>query len=211
VTGGTGVLGRVLLPLLEAAGHDVVAPRHAGLDLFDAAAVRDAVAGAGTVYHLATRIPRGPAAAQPGAWDENDRLRRVASRLLVDAALEAGSEVFIQPSVTFVYPLDAPADEDTPLNAASNLGSMVEAERQAQRFVEAGRRGVVLRFGLLWGPGTGNDVPNGRYASTLQIEDAGAALLLALDVRAGIYNVTADGDRVSSARFRAATGWRPLH
>lgn len=39
VTGGTGVLGRVFLPLAEAAGHDLRAPARAELDLFDPAAV----------------------------------------------------------------------------------------------------------------------------------------------------------------------------
>ncbi len=203
VTGGTGVLGHALIPLLEAAGHEVVAPRHADLDLFDAAAVNAAVAAAEAVYHLATRIKQG-------AWEENDRIRRDATRLLVDAAIAAGSEVFVQPSVTFMYPTDAPADEDTPLNPASNLGSMVAAENEVRRFVASGKRGVVLRLGLLWGPGSGNDAPNTRYDSTLQVEDAAEALLLALDLASGVYNVGADAERVSNARFKAATGWRPL-
>ncbi len=119
--------------------------------------------------------------------------------------------MFVQPSVTFVYPVDAPADEETPLNPASNLGSMVAAENEVRRFAASGRRGVVLRLGLLWGPGTGNDAPNTRYDSSLQVEDAAEALLLALELSSGVYNVTTDGDRVSNARFKAATGWRPRH
>ena len=204
ITGGTGVLGRFLIPLLDAAGHDVLAPRHAELDIFDASAVDAAVAGADAVYHLATRI-------RQGAWEENDRIRRDATRILVDAALATGSEVFVQPSVTFMYPPDAPADEGTPLNPSAQLGSMVAAENEVRRFAESGKRGVVLRLGLLWGPGTGNDTPNTRNGSTLQIEDAAEALMLALDLPTGIYNVAADNERVSSARFRAATGWRPRH
>lgn len=38
IMGGTGVLGRALLPLAEAAGHEVHAPSRAELDLFDRAA-----------------------------------------------------------------------------------------------------------------------------------------------------------------------------
>jgi hypothetical protein len=37
ITGGTGVLGRALRPLAEAAGHEFAMPRHEELDLFDAA------------------------------------------------------------------------------------------------------------------------------------------------------------------------------
>ena len=58
VTGGTGVLGRALVPLLRDAGHDVAAPTRAAVDLLaDPEGVRSAVVGAGAVYHLATRIP----------------------------------------------------------------------------------------------------------------------------------------------------------
>ena len=83
------------------------------------------------------------------------------------------------------------------------------AEKQAARFADAGRRGVVLRFGLLDGPGTGNNAPVDTFGATLHVEDAGRALLAALSVSSGIYNVCRDGERVSNRRFSAATGWRP--
>ena len=86
---------------------------------------------------------------------------------------------------------------------------MLEAERQTGRFTAAGGLGVVLRFGLLWGSTTGLDDPSDRYGATLHISDAGSALLAALDVPAGVYNVVSDGGRISNARFKAATGWRP--
>jgi nucleoside-diphosphate-sugar epimerase len=102
VTGGTGVLGRAVLSLLAAAGHRVGAPRSGDLDLYDPAAVRWAVAGDDAVLHLATRIPRPDRAAEPGAWDENDRRagggalhhRRAARRRAVArAALRAGDRL----------------------------------------------------------------------------------------------------------------------
>jgi dTDP-4-dehydrorhamnose reductase len=43
ITGGTGVLGRALRPLAEAAGHELAMPSHDELDLFDPFAVADAV------------------------------------------------------------------------------------------------------------------------------------------------------------------------
>jgi nucleoside-diphosphate-sugar epimerase len=91
------------------------------------------------------------------------------------------------------------------------MRSALDAERQAARFAAAGRHGMVLRLGLLDGPGTGQDHPNPGLGATLHAEDAGRALLAALTVPSGIYNVCRDGERVSHRRFTEATGWRPRH
>jgi nucleoside-diphosphate-sugar epimerase len=210
VTGGSGVLGRVLRPLLRADGHDIVAPGSRERDLFDSPAVRQAMLGVEAVFHLATRIPPPERVAEPGAWAENDRLRSQATPMLADAALAAGTGVFVLPSITFMYPEEGPADEDTPFGPGVNrLSSMVDAENAVRRFTTAGGRGVILRLGLLWGPGTGNDAPSHRYGATLHIEDAGSALRAALDLPSGVYNVVGDGERISNARFKAASGWQP--
>lgn len=210
VTGGSGVLGRATVPRLRAAGHDVLAPEHRDLDLFDPHALADALTHVDAMMHLATRIPSPARMAEPDAWSENDRLRTETPRLLVDAAMAMGVTIYVQPTVAFVYPPDGPADEDTPVDDASpRLRSVFTAERETMRFAAAGGRGVVLRLGLLDGPGTGNDVPNARYDATLHAEDAGAALVAALAVPSGIYNVVRDGERIANRRFRQASGWAP--
>jgi nucleoside-diphosphate-sugar epimerase len=56
VTGGTGVLGRALRPLAEAAGHDLALPAREELDLFDPSAVAHTVRDVDGILHLATRI-----------------------------------------------------------------------------------------------------------------------------------------------------------
>ena len=111
VSGATGVVGRPAVRLLVAAGHSVTAaargPEKAALlsslgatpvivDLFDPAAVRAAVAGHDAVVNLATHIPATSRAAMPGAWAENDRIRREVSRNLVDAALATGATRYVQ-------------------------------------------------------------------------------------------------------------------
>jgi nucleoside-diphosphate-sugar epimerase len=210
VTGGIGVLGRALRPLTEAAGHGLRTPAKAELDLFHRAAVAAAVRNVDAVLHLATRIRPLDLVHQPEEWRENDRLRAEASAILVDAALAAHLAVYVQPTVTFVYPSDGAVSEDTPLGDASAiLRSALVAEQQAERFATAGRRGVVLRFGLLDGPGTGNDRPKPALGATPHASDAGRALLAALTVASGIYNVCRDGERISNRRFSKATGWHP--
>jgi len=205
------VLGRVLRPLAQAAGHELAMPGREELDLFDPSAVADAVRDVDGILHLATRIRSIEQLSDPDAWRENDRLRAVASRILVDAAIAAGAAVYVQPTVTFVYPPNGPVSEDTPVGEVPPiLRSALAAEQQAERFARAGGRGVVLRFGLLDGPGTGNERPKADFGATLHVSDAGRALLSALSLPSGIYNVCRDGERVSAERFTRAAGWHPL-
>jgi len=210
ITGGTGVLGRALRPLAEAAGHELEMPGHAELDLFDPSAVADAVRDADAVLHLATRIRTLDQISDREAWHENDRLRADASRILVDAAIAADVEVYVQPTVTFVYPTDRKVSEDTPVGKVLPiLDSSLAAERETERFARAGGRGVVLRFGLLDGPGTWYEQPMRDFGATLHVSDAGRALVSALSLPSGIYNVCRQGERVSAERFTQAAGWQP--
>ena len=212
ITGGTGVLGRALLPLAEEAGHDLAAPAHEELDLFDPEAVRDAVRDCDGVVHLATRIRPLDQIEDLDAWMENDRLRGEAAKILVDAAIAAGAEVYVQPTVTFIYPQDGPVSEETPVGEVLPiLRSALAAEQETARFARSGGRGVVLRFGLLDGPGTWFDEPMGDFGATLHVHDGGGALLSALSLPSGTYNVCRDGERVSAERFMQAAGWHPQH
>ena len=71
---------------------------------------------------------------------------------------------------------------------------------------------MVLRLGGLDGPGAESDMPIERYVAfgaTLSTEDAGRAIAAALQAPVGLYNVVRDGERVTNARFKTATGWSP--
>ena len=169
VTGGTGVIGRRVLPLLVEAGHSVTAlarsadkaetVRVAGaqpvtLDLFDRAAVRSAVTGCDAVVNLATKIPPPSRALVPGAWTESHRLRSEGATVLAEAAGEAGVSRLLQESIAFIYPDrgDRWIDEDVPLDAPRLARGNVAAERAAAAFTAAGGAGVVLRFGQFYAP-----------------------------------------------------------
>ena len=210
ITVGSGVLGSALRPLAEAAGHDFAMPAHEELDLFDPSAVADAIRDVDGVLHLATRIRSLDQISDLDAWRENDRLRADASRILVDASIAAGAAVYVQPTVTFVYPSDGPVSEETPVREVLPiLRSALAAEQETERFARAGGRGVVLRFGLLDGQGTWYDQPMRDFGATLHVSDAGRALLSALSLPSGIYNVCRDRERVSAERFSRAAGWCP--
>jgi 2-alkyl-3-oxoalkanoate reductase len=169
ITGATGVLGRRVVPLLAAAGHEVSAvarsPQKAGgverqgaravaVDLFDAAAVEAAVRGHEAVIGLATRIPGSSTAFLPGAWRRNDRLRTVAAAHLARAALAAGCVRLVQESISLTY-ADAGErwiDEDAPVDPAPHTRSALASEAAAAGFAATGGAGVVLRFALFYGP-----------------------------------------------------------
>jgi uncharacterized protein YbjT (DUF2867 family) len=139
VTGGIGVLGRATIPLLLARGHEIDAPEPAQLDLFDPVAVRRAVEGTAAILHLATRIPPRERAGDREAWRENDRLRAEASRLVVDAALAAEAETYVQPSVAFLYPAEGFVDEGTPLGEVpEHVRSALAACRSLRRLARGG-------------------------------------------------------------------------
>ena len=91
------------------------------------------------------------------------------------------------------------------------LRSALVAEHETARFARAGlnRRGVVLRLGLLDGPGTGHTRPVPTFGATVHVADAARALVSALTLPSGTYNVCRDGERVSNMRFARAAGWHP--
>jgi len=66
--------------------------------------------------------------------------------------------------------------------------------------------GIVLRYGQLYGPGTGTDAPTG--ASPVHVDAAARAALLAIDRGArGVYNVAEPNPHVRTDKARNALGW----
>src|ERR1051325_5137310 len=163
VTGATGVVDRRLVPLLLSAGHQVTAIgrtadkrtmlERQGATAIDAnvfePASLGAVAGHEAIINLATHMPASTARMMlPGAWRENDRVRRVGSANLVDAAIVHGVSRFIQESFAPIYADRGGEwiDERWRVEPVRYNRSILDAERSAERFTEHDGTGVVLRF-----------------------------------------------------------------
>jgi len=175
------------------------------VDLFDPAAVLKAIEGHEVIINLATHIPSGWKMFLPRAWHENDRIRSIASANLSNAAMESGATRFIQESFAPIY-ADHGAewiDESSKVRPVRYNRSVMDAEHSALQFADRGQTGIILRFAFFYGkdPYTQmifNFVRRGRapmpgspqgYISSVLHDDAASAVVAALNVSSGIYNV----------------------
>jgi nucleoside-diphosphate-sugar epimerase len=175
------------------------------IDVYDVEALRRAVryARPGIVIHQLTDLPPALAADQMAEGRKrNARMRDVGTRNLVSAAAAAGARRMIAQSIAFAYRSDSPPPhrEDAPLMSAA----LTAFERQ----VLAGPlTGTVLRYGHLYGPGTGFD--SRTEAGAVHVDAAADAARRALTLGTpGVYNIAEDGGPVDSAKAEAELGWR---
>ncbi len=178
--------------------------------LFDEASLVRAFAGHEVVVNLATAIPPTSKFMNPSAWVANDRIRSEGSRNVVVAAKKAGISRLIQESVSMIYRdrRDLWIDEEWPTDRFPMALGNHAAEASANGFSNAGGAGVVLRFGWFYGPGASHSeeffglakhygicvmigAPD-TYLSSIHVEDGGRAVVAALSVPSGTYNVVDD-------------------
>ncbi len=179
LAGATGAIGRQLVPLLLAEGHQVTGmtrtPERARelestgaqsvlADALDRDAVLAAVAAARpeAVIHQLTAIP---ARLDPRTIERDfaltNRLRSEGTRHLVAAAREAGARRLIAQSIVFAYAPGPPGTvhvESDPLlseqQAPKSFRSTARALSELERAV-LGAGGIALRYGYFYGPGNG--------------------------------------------------------
>jgi len=180
LAGATGVIGRQTVPVLAAAGHQVIglARTPARLpdaevvvaDALDAAAVADAVGSAApdAIVHMLTAIP-DPVDPRHLARDMalTNRLRTQGTANLLAAA--GGARIIAQgvayaydPAGSPVKDEDAPPWRDPPTQFAPVVAALGDLER---RVASAG--GLVLRLGHLYGPGS-SYAPDGGLTRQLR-------------------------------------------
>ena len=217
--GGTGVIGRSLVPLLVAGGHEVTAMTRSAnggallrslgaqpvmADALDRDSVLEAVVQTrpDAIIHQLTDLRTGNGAA-------NAALRIDGTRNLVDAAHAADVARVIAQSVAWAYvPGDEPADEQVSLDvaAAEPRSTTVRGVTALELAVHEVPQWIVLRYGVLYGAGTwyaadglradearaGRLVANEDVTSLVEVGDAALAAAQALDWPSGAVNVCDD-------------------
>ena len=178
VAGATGAIGRVLVPRLVAAGHDVVGTTRSEVkaaalralgaapvvcDVLDASAVTRAAVDArpDVVVNELTDLPRAQESPKLRYFfDENDRVQREGTKNLLGAARAAGARRYVAQSIAYFYAPagDALRTEDDPLyvDAPPPVGEAVRAQKDAEDLALSAPEiaAVLLRYGVFYGPGT---------------------------------------------------------
>ncbi len=165
------------------------------------------------VMHQLTDLPRELAdeAQLAAAYPRNARIRIEGTRNLVAAANAAAARRFIVQSVAFAYlPGKEPYVETDPLNLVDGprLVTVKAAADMEQQVLNSGMEPVVLRYGLLYGPGTWSEGPTRK--PPVHVDAAAQAALLALTGRPGIYNIADDDGTVSIDKARKEWGFDPM-
>lgn len=232
LAGASGIIGQRLIPLLVRAGHEVTGttrtPERAGLlralgatpvvvDALDAGALARAVSGHApkVVIHQLTSLPDGVATLDRDGLERavraNARIRLEGTPNLVAAATASGARRIVAQSIVWIYaPGREPHVESDPLHvdaaglAAVTVGGVIALEHAV---LGASMESVVLRYGQLYGPGSGHDGP--FKDPSLHVDAAAQAAFLALDRGSGVYNVAEPSPYVSSDRARRELGWDP--
>jgi nucleoside-diphosphate-sugar epimerase len=230
LAGATGAIGRRLLPLLLNAGYEVTGMtrsqakalefRGRGMrivvaDVFDADAVMRALRDArpDIVIHQLTDLSALAGSASPtAAISRNARIRSEGTRNLVNAARAVGAQRMIAQSISWAYgpgplphvesdPLDVHAGEPRSITVGG-INALENAVLNSPPLL-----GTILRYGQLYGPGTGVDAPRG--AAPLHVDAAAYAALLAVQHEAhGIYDIAELDADVVTEKARCELEWR---
>jgi nucleoside-diphosphate-sugar epimerase len=230
LAGAAGVIGRRLTPLLLAHGHSVWGATHSPnksefllklgarpilVDVFDADALATAVLEAEpeiVIHQLTDLAVVHDPAKRSSALARNARIREEGTRNLVTAARKAGARRLIAQSIAWAYaPGPRPYREDHPLDLNAEGDRLVSvrgvASLEGQVLGTSAMEGVVLRYGRLYGPGSGADSPPSPPA--LHVDAAAYAALLAIDHgEPGAFNIADPNNEVSTDKATAALGWR---
>ncbi len=208
---GHGVVAHARSPTAAAAlrGRYGAAVTVSAVDAGDPVPLAAALAGSDAVVDHRIALRAGVRAALPSAQREYAALRGPALAVVVDAALAAGVPRLVRDLVSFVYADggDAWLDEGSPVEVSGPLAANLAAEAEVARCTARGGAGIVLRCGQFYGPDDALSRDELRLArrrlsvlpgrpdawhSALHVDDVGPAVVAALGVAAGVWNVVDD-------------------
>jgi len=219
VAGSSGVVGKLLLPRLMRAGHEVIGltrsrenaeiirltgARTVIVDVLDRERTISAIGKVrpDAIIHQLTALGQRDFA-------ENTRIRIQGTCNLVQAALASGVSRMIAQSIAWAYePREGPATEEVPLDIDAPMPRKrtIDGIVALERAVAKVPNHVILRYGIFYGKGTWYDC-NGFMAeeirqkripategvtSFLHVEDAANAAVLALNWPSGPVNIVDD-------------------
>jgi len=241
-------MGRAVVPLLLEAGHQVTGltrtPAKADnlrgigaeatvVNAFDHAALGAAIVDAAPEVVVCQLTALSPSLLRPvralRGFAQTDRLRAVATGVIVGAAQRVGTRRVIAQSVAFAYkPGPGIRTESDPLwiHAPGSQGRTHRALAALEDSVlsAADIEGVVLRYGALTGPGTYYG-PDGAFIDLIRrrllplvdgghglygfvdVTDAAGATVAALTGPPGVYNIV-DDEPVEARTWIAAVADR---
>jgi nucleoside-diphosphate-sugar epimerase len=229
VAGATGAVGRRLVSQLIKADHEVVGATRSEskrqelwslgaepvvVDALDATAVGEAVAKAApdVVVHQLTALAGTKSLRNfDRAFAATNALRTVGTDNLLAAARACGVRRFIAASYTgwpYARTGGAVKTESDPLDShpvAQQRVSLAAIKHLEDATLRAPLSGVVLRYGMFYGPGASDEMiaairkrmlpivgDGGGVWSMLHIDDAAGAVVAALDGGEGVYNIVDD-------------------
>jgi nucleoside-diphosphate-sugar epimerase len=234
VAGATGAIGKQLIPQLVAAGHDVVATTRSAsrveevrrlggepaiVDGLDEQALVAAVRRAQpevVIHEMTALAGKTDLRHFDRMFATTNQLRTTGTDYLIRAAQQAGARRLIVQSYagwpniregSAVKTEEDPLDPNPPKWQRESMAAFLHLEKVVP--AAGGLEGVVLRYGSLYGPGTGmtsNEVvellrkrqfpivgDGAGMWSFIHVADAASATVAALDHGApGIYNVVDD-------------------
>lgn len=210
VPGGRGQLGADVAEQARAAGHEVMAPGSAELDVTDAAAVDDAVAGVGAggvVLNCAAHTAVDAAETEP---DTAAAVNETGPRLLAQACARHGVRL-VHVSTDYVFPGDAerPYEPDDPTGPRSVYGrTKLGGERAVLAALPTAH---VVRTAWVYGRYGGNFVATmarlERERDTVSVvDDQRGSPTWTADLAAGLLQLVARPDLSGGVRHATGAG-----
>ncbi|MFC4405955.1 NAD-dependent epimerase/dehydratase family protein [Haloarchaeobius iranensis] len=223
IAGATGVLGRRLVALCSARGHEVVGltrddagaelvresggdPRRG--DVLDRESVVEAASGADVLVHAATEIPTDTNPSEE-EWALNDRVRRVGAENLVAAAAEYDADRVVLQSVVWVarQPDGSQFDEESEPHPDRSTRSALAAERIVRDGAdEHGYEPVVLRDGYFYAADTAHTKLFGERLADRRLPIIAGGLLGRADAELSFVHVDDAARAFAAAVDGDATG-----
>ena len=221
LAGGSGLIGKRMIPQLVREGWRVVACTRSPeklrdleklaaeavvVDFLDSDAATQAVAAArpDVIIHQLTSLPdKLDPSLLPAARLKNSELRDVGTRNLCKAAIAVGAKRLVAQSIAFAYqPGPAPLAEEQALDPKAWGVISLESQVTSGNFI-----GLVLRYGYIYGPETGFD--KSQAAGSIHLYEAARAACLAASAGpAGIYNIAEDDGALNVSKAANLLGFK---